>query len=155
MPQNRLRPWGPLLFALIGVSVLSLAAFLGPRPVPSLPLPERPQELDDDPRGPRAEGEEAIAWRVMRMRDEHGQIPDGALMRATEQVHAMRAAQARQSQFSAASALSWTSLGPSNVGGRVRSIAIHPSDANTMFAGSVGGGIWKTTNGGEIGRAHV
>ena len=53
-----------------------------------------------------------------------------------------------QLRFSAASTISWTSIGPSNVGGRVRSIAIHPNDASTIFAGSVGGGIWKTTNGG-------
>ena len=43
---------------------------------------------------------------------------------------------------------SWRWLGPGNVGGRIRSIAVHPKKPETMFAGSVGGGIWKTTNGG-------
>ena len=43
---------------------------------------------------------------------------------------------------------SWTSLGPGNIGGRVRAIATVPGQPNTLYAGSVGGGIWKTTNGG-------
>ncbi|MCU7490651.1 MAG: T9SS type A sorting domain-containing protein [Ignavibacteria bacterium] len=47
-----------------------------------------------------------------------------------------------------ASTLSWTQLGPRNIGGRVRSIAINPQDPAVMYAGSVAGGIWKTTNGG-------
>ena len=43
---------------------------------------------------------------------------------------------------------SWRWLGPGNVGGRIRSIAVHPYKPEILFAGSVGGGIWKTTNGG-------
>ncbi len=49
---------------------------------------------------------------------------------------------------SVTSALSWTSLGPNNIGGRTRSIAINPSNTNIMYAGSVSGGVWKTTDGG-------
>ncbi|MGZ4974698.1 MAG: hypothetical protein ACXWDN_18225, partial [Limisphaerales bacterium] len=43
---------------------------------------------------------------------------------------------------------SWQWLGPANIGGRVRSILIHPTTPSTMWIGSVGGGVWKTTNGG-------
>ncbi len=45
----------------------------------------------------------------------------------------------------------WVQRGPGNVGGRTRTVIIDPDDAtgNTWFAGSVSGGIWKTTNGGE------
>jgi hypothetical protein len=45
-------------------------------------------------------------------------------------------------------ALGWQERGPSNVGGRTRSIMIDRRDAtgNTVFAGSVSGGIFKTTN---------
>lgn len=42
----------------------------------------------------------------------------------------------------------WTALGPGNIGGRVRTIAINPLDANHILLGSVSGGIWKSTNGG-------
>ena len=44
----------------------------------------------------------------------------------------------------------WTSRGPSNVPGRTRGLLVHPSDPlNTWLAGSVGGGVWKTTDRGQ------
>lgn len=43
---------------------------------------------------------------------------------------------------------SWMPLGPGNIGGRTRSFVIHPSDPNIMYAGAVGGGVWKTIDGG-------
>ncbi len=44
--------------------------------------------------------------------------------------------------------LSWTERGPNNIGGRTRAVVEDKNDAtgNTIFAGSVGGGIWKCTN---------
>lgn len=46
------------------------------------------------------------------------------------------------------SALSWQERGPNNVGGRTRAILLDKRDAsgNTLFAGSVSGGMFKTTN---------
>ncbi len=43
----------------------------------------------------------------------------------------------------------WTSIGPGNIGGRVRTISIDPTDGSKILVGSAGGGIWSTTNGGE------
>lgn len=45
-------------------------------------------------------------------------------------------------------ALGWVERGPNNVGGRTRAIMIDKRDAtgNTVFAGSISGGIFKTTN---------
>src|SRR5690349_17608649 len=40
----------------------------------------------------------------------------------------------------------WEWLGPGNIGGRTRSILIHPTDPGTIWVGSVGGGVWKSTN---------
>lgn len=42
----------------------------------------------------------------------------------------------------------WTSLGPSNQGGRTRSMLIDPTSPNLMYAGGVDGGVWKSTDGG-------
>lgn len=42
----------------------------------------------------------------------------------------------------------WTSLGPNNVGGRVRAILSFPDEPNTLIAGGVSGGLFKSTNGG-------
>ncbi len=35
-----------------------------------------------------------------------------------------------------------------NVSGRITSIAVDPTNANVVFAGSAGGGVWKTSDGG-------
>ncbi len=45
----------------------------------------------------------------------------------------------------------WASFGPTNIAGgigRVDRLAFDPIDANTMYAGTTAGGLWKTTNGG-------
>ncbi|MBC8047161.1 MAG: hypothetical protein H7Y00_10225, partial [Fimbriimonadaceae bacterium] len=42
----------------------------------------------------------------------------------------------------------WKSVGPNNVGGRTVSIAIHPTDTNTIWLGAASGGLWKSTTGG-------
>jgi hypothetical protein len=48
----------------------------------------------------------------------------------------------------------WTSLGPNSSSGgyggigRINRVAFHPSDANTFYACTAGGGLWKTSNGG-------
>jgi hypothetical protein len=43
---------------------------------------------------------------------------------------------------------SWSALGPTNIGGRTRSIIIDSNTPSTMLVGSVGGGIWRSDDGG-------
>ena len=45
-------------------------------------------------------------------------------------------------------ASSWVWLGPGNIGGRTRSVVIHPTQPQKMWAASAGGGIWHTQDGG-------
>ena len=52
-------------------------------------------------------------------------------------------------RFDKEDAISWSAVGPGNIGGRIRSIIINPSNSNEILIGSVSGGIWKTTNGGS------
>ncbi len=42
----------------------------------------------------------------------------------------------------------WEFLGPPDVGGRVRALAVHPTNPNILYTGGVSGGIFKSTNGG-------
>lgn len=44
--------------------------------------------------------------------------------------------------------LDWRSVGPANMGGRVTSITVHPTDSNTYWIGMATGGVLKTTNRG-------
>jgi photosystem II stability/assembly factor-like uncharacterized protein len=43
----------------------------------------------------------------------------------------------------------WSPLGPGNIGGRTRTLVIHPTEPEIMYAGGVSGGVWKTVNGGQ------
>jgi len=47
--------------------------------------------------------------------------------------------------------LNWQEIGPDNIGGRTRAILYDKTDptGKTIFAGSVGGGVFKSTNGGS------
>ncbi|CAH0999583.1 hypothetical protein LEM8419_00883 [Neolewinella maritima] len=40
-------------------------------------------------------------------------------------------------------------IGPAAMSGRVSCLVVHPDDANTVYVGAGGGGIWKTTDGGN------
>lgn len=42
----------------------------------------------------------------------------------------------------------WEWLGPGNVGGRTRGLVVHPKDPQRLWAGSAGGGIWHSADGG-------
>ena len=55
----------------------------------------------------------------------------------------------------------WYNIGPAGIisggpsphwgvlSGRIRSIAVHPTDPNTVYIATASGGIWKTTDGGQ------
>ncbi len=42
----------------------------------------------------------------------------------------------------------WTVQGPGNIGARINTIAVHPSDSDIIYVGFARGGVWKTTDGG-------
>ena len=50
---------------------------------------------------------------------------------------------------------SWNWRGPANIGGRMLCIAVDVDDENHLLAGSASGGMWESSDRGQIGRAHV
>ena len=42
----------------------------------------------------------------------------------------------------------WEAIGPGNIGGRTRAIAIDPTEPDRMFAAGVAGGIWRSSDAG-------
>ncbi|MCB0280045.1 MAG: exo-alpha-sialidase, partial [Calditrichaeota bacterium] len=64
--------------------------------------------------------------------------------------HELQKAQQRAYKTVRSKQAAWAGHGPGNLGGRTRAIVVDKSDTKnkTWFAGSVGGGIWKTTNSG-------
>jgi photosystem II stability/assembly factor-like uncharacterized protein len=69
------------------------------------------------------------------------EVPTGRLLQAQLQRQAMIAT-------GRTAVLNWAERGPLGVGGRTRAIVVDSRDAtgNTVFAASVSGGIWKTSN---------
>lgn len=49
----------------------------------------------------------------------------------------------------AALSLTWKEVGPNDVGGRTRALAVDVTNPNTILAGGVSGGMWKSTDNGE------
>ncbi|MBN2425743.1 MAG: T9SS type A sorting domain-containing protein [Calditrichaceae bacterium] len=62
---------------------------------------------------------------------------------------AFRHAKLNNRSLKKSTALNWVERGPGNVGGRTRSIAVHPDNPDIWWVAAVGGGIWKTINAGE------
>ncbi|MGH8161857.1 MAG: WD40/YVTN/BNR-like repeat-containing protein, partial [Gammaproteobacteria bacterium] len=54
-----------------------------------------------------------------------------------------------QSAESFTTALTFRNIGPAVAGGRVTSVVGIPGKANIYYVGTAGGGVWKTTNGGN------
>lgn len=110
------------------------------------------ERLDRDQReekadGPRPDGPaEYLEWRKLSLRDETGRIAETGLLDAKAHADAMRAIDAPS--WAGINRGSWSSIGPGNVGGRVRALLVDPSNASNLIVGGVAGGLWRTTNGG-------
>ena len=127
--------------------------FLFRQPDASAPPPIPPPS--DESEAPLAA---ELAWRSLAMRDENGLIPVGAiylanLFRRQQLLNLIPVgglavgAKGTPHTLSYLSPASWSTRGPQNVGGRTRSLLIDSNNPNTMYAGAVSGGVWKTTNG--------
>jgi hypothetical protein len=130
-------------------------------------LPERALKRalrrQDYPDAPRAR----LLFRLRQARDERGRIPEQAVVTALRELDSvrMRAPRGLVARMPTGGAVApgtmaiptigglgggrtWKPLGPGNIGGRTRSLLIHPTEHATMWAGSVGGGIWRTDDAG-------
>jgi len=56
--------------------------------------------------------------------------------------------QVAEMQSKSRSDFTWEFVGPTNIGGRISDIEIHPDHPNTIYVGAASGGIFKTTNEG-------
>jgi hypothetical protein len=75
--------------------------------------------------------------------DENGRIPREAMSRALAQAAALKK---QIPDRAGVSRSSWTWLGPGNIGGRITTILVHPTDPNLLWVNNPGGGIWKSMN---------
>lgn len=94
---------------------------------------------------PRENPAERARLRVKQRSDDSGRILPDALLDAKQQIDQMRGSGGATED---AGLWHWEWLGPGNIGGRIRTILIHPANPNIMWIGSVSGGIWRTDNAG-------
>lgn len=89
---------------------------------------------------------EALEWRLDRLKDENGNYDPQYYYNALAQANALK-----KNNSSRSLALDWQELGPDNIGGRTRAILVDKRDPQrkTLYAGGVGGGLWKSTNAGD------
>ncbi len=80
--------------------------------------------------------------------NENGRIPANAYQHAIRQTELMKYKQSGKA-FLLAQQPEWRSIGPWDVGGRVRSVVCHPEKIGTVYIGAAAGGVWKTTDFGE------
>ena len=92
---------------------------------------------------PAAQPDGALEIRKMLLADSEGNIDHAGLQQLRRNVVKAAEKQSREK----ANSLSWFELGPDNIGGRTR--AIVPVGNNTLYAGAVSGGLWKSTNRGD------
>ncbi len=97
------------------------------------------RETDQSKAKPHPRG---ALWRWQQRGGPDGAIPRDGLLRAARMRDAM------VQLDNAPVGVRWTWRGPGNIGGRVRAILIHPTQHDTMWVGSAGGGVWHTTDGG-------
>lgn len=75
-------------------------------------------------------------------------IPESARLNALQYVETKMFSKSSAASLQAAQP-AWRPIGPYTVGGRIKSVVVHPTDPNTVYVGAAAGGAWKTTNGGE------
>jgi len=89
--------------------------------------------------------DEAMKWYMDQRTSATGSIPENWRDEAMQHIARFNTPEAGLDN---PEALTWTEKGPGNIGGRVRTIVVHPSNPSILYFGAVSGGVWKSTNGG-------
>ena len=130
-----------LLVAGAGLAIWGLTPILMPVLTPEGELGERGAVSPDGRhKVPRARPSE---WFYAQRAYPEAAIPHGDYLTALSRARELRAERA------ITGAGSWEEAGPSNIGGRITALAIHPSQPEVIYAGAANGGVVRTTDGGN------
>ncbi len=80
-------------------------------------------------------------WFFVERAYPYGEIPLAQWQAANIAARMMRAEAGPRAEV-------WTAAGPTNIGGRITDLAVHPSDENTLYVGAAEGGVLKSSDGG-------
>lgn len=109
-----------------------------------------PEEIEEKFSGPEEFRRYHAGIRTREGR-EHPDYQPGFLVRELRKARTEAARKSATARTLSNDVLEWRERGPANVPGRTRGLIVDPADPsrNTWYAGSVAGGVWKTTNGGN------
>ncbi|NGO45561.1 WD40/YVTN/BNR-like repeat-containing protein [Streptomyces ureilyticus] len=136
---------GRALLSLVLTAVTSAALLAAPQDAapqdaavpaaaaPAATTPPTPPDVYRPVRGPAAPAE----YRYLQKTLPGESIPRHA--------HDLAAAQARELPTAGGR---WKAVGPTNIGGRVVSLALDPQRADTLYAAAASGGLWRSTDAG-------
>ena len=82
----------------------------------------------------------------MRLREADGTVREDAYARG---LRSWRSWSASRGKIWPLGSRTWQEMGPRNIAGRVISVAIDPADPDVIWAGSAGGGFWKSADFGQ------
>ncbi len=143
-----------LLLTVAGCA--SVAPPAGPVPAPTAAgypadLASLARDEDEEEEGERERGTAiSIQYNLETEADELGPPRVAQLLRAQEQRKALlRPAPVTLEKAAGLQASQWQALGPSNVGGRVRSLAFDPRNPRRLLAGTASGGLWISPDAGN------
>lgn len=138
-----------LIFILLGLCLLHTAS--------SDLLAQRKQKFQDVPEYVK----KRKAYKRAQWFYEQRMAPDGTLPEGIYWAERDRVIQEQRvlSKAKGIQRITWQTIGPHGVNalpshwgitsGRVRGLAVHPTNSNIVYIGAAAGGIWKTTDGGD------
>ncbi len=131
------RLFQPLLLGIAAALVYFSSAF----------LPSGGEEKAGDPDGPARQDRvrEIEQWLYSQRAYPGTVIPDGAYESALAHVKKMNSSPFQKTL----GGWNWVPLGPTNIAGRIRDIAVNPQNPSIVYIAAAGGGVWKTTNEGS------
>jgi hypothetical protein len=140
--RNKLPKLTILVFAAIAVA-FTVITLIDPR------FKRSPISEEDEEGGIPKQDRMDLAWEQefeMTKDPRLGYVPKRRILAAWDYTKAQLSLAARGNDV--IPGIQWVALGSKNNGGRTRSLLVDLNDAtrNTIWAGSVGGGLWKTTD---------
>jgi photosystem II stability/assembly factor-like uncharacterized protein len=95
----------------------------------------------------------AEEWLYLQRANPDGSIPAAAVNEAIAQSKAIPQSETgsarKEGHGSPAKKQEWTELGPSNIGGRIRDVAVDPTTQGAVYIATGSGGLWRSADGGE------
>lgn len=138
---------------LAGMVMIALVSFL---PLADHAAAQSPQPFDawQYPGLVNSTAFQRAWWAFQQRAYPLGRIPEGARLRALQEIEGARSTQ--RAAPLAVPGNAWANIGPAPISGsfgassgRVTAVAVHPTDAKQWLVGAAQGGIWRTADGGR------